>query len=436
MSPSPRLVAALALLAALGVLPALLGDGAAAVVFAAAVGLVLATGLDVALAPTRRAVAVRASAPASVALGTEGALDLEVAVGDGAGARFEVVADLSPELDDVAPSALAVPARGAARLAVPLVPRRRGPASVRSVSLRWTGPLGLVRRQRDVTLDRPVVVVPDVAPVRQAAVRLAFAQASAGARRVRVSGDGSEFEALREHVAGMDPRALDWKASAKHLRLVGRETRAERDRPVVVALDTGRLMGEPVAGVPRVDHAVRAGLLLAYAALRTGDRVGLLGFDDRPRAWVAPTSGPGAFGRFLAAAGGLAYSTAEPNYALAVADLSARLRRRTLVVVLTDFADSTAAELLLDAMTPLARRHLLLFVALRDPVLLAIADAEPRTTADLHRAVVAADLVRDREVVLRRLRRAGAHVVDTTPDRLSSELLDRYLWIHRRELVG
>jgi uncharacterized protein (DUF58 family) len=195
-------------------------------------------------------------------------------------------------------------------------------------------------------------------------------------------------------------------------------------------------MGEPLAGLPRVDHAIQSALLVAYAALKSGDRVGLMAFDDKPRTWVAPTSGPGAFARLLAATGGLGYSTSETNYALAVADLSARLKRRTLVVVLTDFVDSTTAELMLDAMGRLARRHLLLFAALRDTEVSSLADATPGTLADLHRAVVAGDLLRDREVALRRLRRAGAQVVDAPAARLSTDVLDRYLHVHRRELLG
>src|SRR5207253_888835 len=123
----------------------------------------------------------------------------------------------------------------------------RGALSVGDLWLSWSGPLGLVRRSLRVHVAREVVVLPDLAPVRRAAMRFAFAREfSVGARQVRRSGDGSEFEALRDHLPGMDRRAIDWKASARHLKLASRETRAKRDRPVVIALDTGRLMGEPI----------------------------------------------------------------------------------------------------------------------------------------------------------------------------------------------
>jgi uncharacterized protein (DUF58 family) len=317
---------------------------------------------------------------------------------------------------------------------------------VRRAWLRWTGPLGLVRREvaRDVGLA--VRVIPDVKSVREAAARwLATRETTLGARVARGSGDGSEFSALREHVPGMDPRAIHWKASARHRRLLGQEFRAERNRQVVLAVDTGRLLREPLplasasasgrGAIPRLDHAVNAALLLAYVSLRAGDRVGLYSFDERPGAFVEPQGGLRAFPRVQAACAALEYSSAETNFTWAVADLSTRLRRRSLVVVLTEFVDAVQAELMVEGLARLSRRHLVLFVALRDAGLDRTAHAEPATLDALHRAVVAGDLVREREAVLRRVRRLGVHVVDAPPERVSSRLVERYLEVHRRELV-
>lgn len=436
MHPTPRLVTGLVGLAVLGTLPAVGPAPWAAAWAAGALALALAVVVDAVLAPTARRLAVRVDVPRSLALGTRGHVRVEVGPTT-VPTRFQVVVDLD-ELFEPAGTAVAGAADGApARVELPLVARRRGEGRVPAVHLQWAGPLGLVGRRRTERRDDVVGVVTDLAPVRAAAMQFGFrTELVSGVARVRAAGDGSEFEALREHVAGLDPRAIDWKASARHSRLVSREHRAERDRPVVLALDVGRAAGETVEGMPRLDHALRAALLVGYAALKAGDRVGLLGFDDRPRTWLPPVSGPGAFARLLAASAGLTPSPEETNYTRAVAELGTRLRRRSLVVVFTDFADSTTAELLLDALGHLARRHLLLFAALQDPALAALADAPPTTARALHRAVVAADLRRDREVVLRRLRRAGAHVLDEAPSRLSSAALDRYLLIHRRELVG
>jgi uncharacterized protein (DUF58 family) len=285
-------------------------------------------------------------------------------------------------------------------------------------------------------LQAAPVISPNVRAVRRVALRFfTNRQFLSGLKVEHYLGDGSEFEALREYSPGFDRRAMDWKASARHRKLLCREFRAERNHQVVIALDTGHLMREPLEGLARLDHAVNAGLLLGYMGLRTGDRVGVFGFDERVRCWAEPQGGAHTFPRLQRAAAELHDSTSETNFTLGLAELSARLRRRSLVVLLTDFTDTVTAELMVDNVHRLARRHLVVFVALQDPGLRPLAGAPPRSLADLHRAVVAADMARDRELVLLRLRRIGVQVIDAEPSAVSAQLINRYLEIKRRELV-
>jgi uncharacterized protein (DUF58 family) len=195
-------------------------------------------------------------------------------------------------------------------------------------------------------------------------------------------------------------------------------------------------MAEPLHGLPRLDHAVTSALLLAYVSLRLGDRVGLYGFDRAARVWSEPQGGLGAFARLRTLSASLDYSREETNFTLGLTELSTRLRRRSLVVVFTDFVDTVTAELMVENLARLARRQLVLFVALRDPGLDATALARPRRLGDLHRAVVAADFERERERVLARLRRLGVQCVDAAPGAVSTRLLSRYLDIKRRELIA
>jgi uncharacterized protein (DUF58 family) len=282
-----------------------------------------------------------------------------------------------------------------------------------------------------------VLVTPDVRPVRAAALRFFTAREfAAGTKSERYVGDGSEFESLRDWVTGLDPRAISWRATARHRKLVCQEFRAERDHQVVVAFDVGLRMREPLARMPRLDHAIQAGLLLAYVALKTGDRVGAFAFDEGVRMWLEPEGGVGAFPRVQKALASLAYSSSETNFTLGLADLATRLRRRSLVVVPTEFGDSVTAGLMVDAIGRLVARHVVVFVALRDPLVEEATGEEPRTTQALYRAVVASDFAREREGVLKRLRRMGVHVIDALPGEVSAALVNRYLDVHRRELVG
>jgi uncharacterized protein (DUF58 family) len=307
---------------------------------------------------------------------------------------------------------------------------------VEAVWLRWAGPLGLLSRQLRLQLDRPVAVVPNVRAVRSAALRFFSARHFLSGLKVqRYLGDGSEFDALREHVPGLDHRAIDWKSSARHVKLLCREFRAERNQQVILAIDTGHLMAEPLAGLPRLDHAVNASLLLAYFSLRMGDRVGLAGFDRQMRIFAEPQGGLGAFARLQKLTAQLDYSPNETNFTLGLAELSGRLKRRSLVVAMTDFADTITAELMVENLGRLAKKQLVLFVALRDPELGRLASARPTRLGDLYRSVGATDFAREREGVLLRLRRLGIQCVDAVPSAISAQLLNRYLEIKRRELI-
>jgi uncharacterized protein (DUF58 family) len=248
-------------------------------------------------------------------------------------------------------------------------------------------------------------------------------------------GGGSEFEALRSFLPGMDRRTIDWKQSARHTQLLAKEFRTEQDQTVIFAVDTGRLMCEPLAGAPRIDHAINAALLLAYVSLRMGDRVGLFGFDARPRLSARAVSGVRSFSLVQRLMARLDYSGEETNFTLALTQLSAETQRRSLIVIFTDFADPTGAELMLENVGRLMRTHLVLFVAMRDQELETIALAEPNRVRDITRSVIAHSLIAEKNLVLSRLQRLGAELISAPADRIGPALINRYLELKRRSRI-
>jgi uncharacterized protein (DUF58 family) len=415
----------------LALLPALLSARLWPVWAVALLLFLLALGLDALLAP--RGLRVSAEAPPLLHVGRTATLLLDLALRRGR--RLELVCDLDPLLEPV--PALAVQlVDGRATERIPLRALRRGPTTGPVLWARWTGPLGLLFREEHRTLELAPVVTPDTTAVREVALRFAGSPlVQMGVKLERRRGEGSEFESLREFVPGMDIRSLDWKSSARHRKLVAREHRAERNHQLIVAVDSGHAMTVPLESVTRLDHAVRSALVLAWVALRSGDRVGVFGFDARVRCWAEPLGGGRAFPRAQQALASLPYSGEETNYTLGMAELSARVRRRSLVVLFTDVADSTSAELMLENLDRLRARHLVLFVTLRDPGLDALAGTVPVALSDLHRSVIAGELRSDRELVLRRLRRMGIQVLDSRPGDASPQLIARYLDVKRREMV-
>ena len=202
-----------------------------------------------------------------------------------------------------------------------------------------------------------------------------------------------------------------------------------------MGFDTGYLMREPIDGIPRLDHAINAGLLLAWISLQSGDLVGTYGFDAAVRHYLRPVRGPSGFARIQRATAELDYHREETNFTLALAELNVRLKRRALVILFTDFVDTVTAELMIDSMQRVASRHVVLFVTLRDPLLDRMVDAAPARFEDVAQAVIAHDFLRDRSIVLERLERLGVHCLDVPSRGLAAGVINRYLRIKQRGLI-
>jgi uncharacterized protein (DUF58 family) len=315
-----------------------------------------------------------------------------------------------------------------------LRPNRRGSARLQRVWTRWSGPLGLVWRQREGAADQSVFVTPDQTFTRRQAVRF-NARAPIGEKVQLDRGQGGEFLALRDFPQGGDRRAIDWKRSARHGRLLSKEFRTERNHTVALAFDCGRQMVEPWGGAPRIDQALSSGLALAYASLAGGDRVKLFAFDAKVSLDTGVAKGLAAFPALERLTGEVDYSTEATNYTLGLSTLSSQLARRSIVVVFTEFPDATGAELMLSAIGRLASRHVVIFVTFRDQELEDLTAVRPATPADVARAVVAQELLNAREIVIERLRRQGVKVVQATPFTIDFALVDAYLDVKRQELV-
>lgn len=400
---------------------------------AAPAATLLAVGLDAVTTLRRHQIAIDADVPGAVLIGETDALRLVLTPAGGfSGCRCWIRCEVSPLMTQPDPVSAWLEPGQAAETALPLTPLRRGRGRVEQLWLRWPGPFGLVERIHSVDLAREIDIVPNTRVVRHLAFNVSARDAPVGSRPDRHPGEGTEFAALREYVQGMDHRAIDWKHSARHRRLVCKEFQSERSQQIVFAFDSGYLMGEPMDGVPRLDHAISAALLMAYLSLRAGDRVGTFSFDSTVRHYTRPAAGIHAFAQIQRDVAGIGYHTDETNFTLGLSTLQGHLVRRSLIIVMTDFVDSVMAELMLQTLQRLATRHLVLFVTLRNPELTAAASAEPTDIDVLSRSVVAEGFLRDRQVVFERLRRLGVLCLEAPRDRIGIALINQYLAIKDR----
>lgn len=307
---------------------------------------------------------------------------------------------------------------------------RRGREAFGDLVVRVASPWGLWERQTRHSVDTEVRVYPDLRGLRSEGLAGRALLRDAPVRVRRQAGGENEFQRNRPYVTGDAFRHIDWKATARKRRPITREFGQESNQNVVFVLDAGRMMTAPMGELTAFDHALGASLLLGQEALRRGDRVGLLAFDETLRSWVPPRSGRGSSGRLLRATFDLEPRLVETDFQGAFRHLAAQVRRRSLIVISTSVVDAANGGALAKVVRILTRRHLVLIVWLRDPEvdrLLRDGDAFERAAA--------IDLDLERAAQLTAMQRAGALVVDVPLAELTGSLLARYVEIKARRLL-
>jgi uncharacterized protein (DUF58 family) len=389
--------------------------------------------IDTLLAPTPSRAELALDLPDTLAIGRRQAFDVAIRFRKRVPAEAELMLDVDGRLLCEPLRQAVVPEGQFAKCRFDFVPLRRGTAHIDRLWIRWCGPLGLVYVQRIQDLSHEVAILPNIPAVKEEAARLFQRDRRGGSHLNLDIRQGSEFHALHDWQPGLDHRSIDWKQSARHHKLLVREFQAENDLHIYFALDTGRLMCEPLAGMPRIDRALQAALLMAYVGLRLGDCVGLFAFGEKPVLNSGILSGITAFPRLQRLAAELDYSIGETNFTLGLTDLGTKLKRRSIVVIFTEFADTTSAELMLESVGRLLQRHTVLFVAFRDEEVEAMLRHPPETLDDVSRAMIADAMQLDRDKVIRQLKRIGAHVVNAPYDQLGMRLIETYMKLKRQE---
>ena len=340
-----------------------------------------------------------------------------------------------------------VEAEAERKLSYTIRPKVRGRRTWGRAAALVRSPLGLLRQRVESSTQDSLLVQPETARyLRAEALDPKRVLAVLGVRPRRMRGDGLEFDSLRDYVIGDEPRRIDWRATARRGRPIVRTHRHEESRTVLIAVDRSRLMGaraphpgervvEEGFSSTKLDHAVDAGLALAFASLAAGDRVGLLVFDRGVSGQIAPVAHRASLGLFVDALSGVQPSSFEADYRRVTREILTRQRKRAMVIVLTDFMEVDRAELI-QPMSLLARRHEVVFVALREPILEQIEHDERSGTGTkdseekrvgLYRRIVLADLLREREGRLMTLRRQGLSVLDVPPSEATASTLNRYM---------
>jgi len=428
--PAPRLLLLAAILALSGIgvsfLPAL-GPAwtgvALAMLLAAAFDAILALRLEVPLA--------RREVPGSLPIGV--AHEVRIRLANGTNRPQQVtVHDHHPAGAEVEgqPQTVSIPAKGWAQLGYRLRPVDRGDAHFGMVELRIVSPLGFWQVARMSGEAQTARVYPDFSELTKFAILATDNRLSQiGVLQRRRRGEGLEFHQLREYREGDTQRQIDWKATTRMGRLISREYQDERDQQVVMLLDCGRRMAARDDALSHFDQVINAALLMAYVSLRQGDAVGLMTMAGVSR-WLAPRKSRATVNSILNRVYDLQPTMASTDYHVAALDLMQRLRKRALVVILSNLRDEDD-DTIAPALALLQSRHLVLFASLREAILSRALTTRVTTFDRAITHAATADYLRNRELMFRRIERHGTVCVDVEPADLPIALVNRYIDIKR-----
>jgi uncharacterized protein (DUF58 family) len=293
---------------------------------------------------------------------------------------------------------------------------------------RCRGPLGLACADRVIPLGEAVQVYPNLLEVRryEALVRTTLVRAG-GYRAKRLPGAGREFSHYRDYTPDDDYRHVSWTATARRHKPITAVHESEHSQDIVFCLDVGRMMAARVGTLTKLDHAINAVLMLTHVSQTFQDNLGLLVFSHTVHLYLPPAKGRAQHARFLQALYSLTPELCYVNYREAFNHLIARHPKRALTLVFTDLLDNVVSRDYLEAAALLRRFHLPLTLAVADVPLQQLAARQPTAPADLYDILVARDLLHARAELLRNLERQGVMVLDTVPEKLTIDAVNRYL---------
>ena len=421
-----------ALLAALGSLPVGIWDPSWTGLLAVNAPLAAACVCDFALAAPVRHLGLTRSGDTSVRLGETADVTLTITNPSRRPLRAHLRDAWPPSSwqpgTEVAASRhlVTVPAGERRRITTRLRPTRRGDRHADRVTIRSYGPLRLLSRQGTHKVPWTVRVLPPFTSRKHLPSKLARLRELDGRTSVLTRGEGTEFDSLREYVPGDDTRSIDWRATARQSAVAVRTWRPERDRHILLVLDTGRTSAGRVGDAPRLDASVDAALLLAALASRAGDRVDLLAYDRRVRALVQGRTAGDVLPSLVNAMATLEPELIETDARGLTAMALRTAPRHSLIVLLTTLDTAPIEEGLLPVLSQLTQRHTVLLASVADPHIARMATARGNTDS-VYEAAAAAQAQSERHRTAEQLRRYGVTVVDTTPDELAPALADAYL---------
>ena len=352
---------------------------------------------------------------------------------------------ISAKINDEAPDTfcrelpsvdISAPGGGSGLASYAIQPRSRGDARFGDVWLRYESPLRIAQRWARARLGQTVRVYPNIEEAQKLRIYLIRSrQIELEKRLKRQRGYGREFESLRDYREGDEWRDICWSATARRGKLITKVHQIERSQVLWLVIDAGRLLRARVDGLTKLDYTVNAALCLAQVAFYSGDRVALLAYGRKPQQRVGAGRGVPQLRALLESLAQVRAESFEADHILAAEMLLSMQSRRSLIVWLTDLAETAATPEVIECAAKMATRHLVLLGIIGQPELRDVVAASPEDASEMYRYTAALEIVQRRDLLLRRLRQQGVLTLEVDPTRLSTALVNRYLEVKERSLL-
>jgi uncharacterized protein (DUF58 family) len=335
-----------------------------------------------------------------------------------------------PELD------VRVPAGGSQTVTYSVCPRERGDMIFGNTYLRYQSLWQIAERWASASLKQTIRIYPNFAESKKDTIYLIRSRQIALEKRYKHQpGQGREFESLREYRESDEWRDICWSATARRAKLISKSYQTERSQTVWIVLDAGRLLRTRVRGLSKLDYAAGAALSLAQVALYSGDRVGMLGYGRRILQRLPPGRGSRHIRALLDGLALVGAEELEADHRRATETLSVLQKRRSLVVWMTDLAETATMPEVMESAMHMAKRHLVLFTVIGQPELRTMVKERPADARQMFRQTAAMEIVQRRDLLLRTLRQHGALTLEVEPSKLSTAVVNQYLMAKDRSLI-
>ncbi len=313
-----------------------------------------------------------------------------------------------------------------AQVRTELRPVRRGALAADLVTVRSRSPLGLIARQKSIEVPADIRVLPPFVSRRELPSKTQKLRELEGRSAVMIRGMGTEFDSLREYVDGDDVRSIDWRASARASDLVVKTWRPEKDRRVVIVVDSSRLAARRCGEGTVFDAALESSLLLTALATGAGDRVDVIVADARVRAVASSRRAHDPVHDLSVTLTPVHPELYDADWEAITAAVLATTRQQALVVVITAFDETTVAEDILPVLPTLTAHHRVVLAGVEDPALAELAGARG-DVEEIYTAAAAESELLTAASLRTRLRGLGIASVQAPPDDLPGALADHYI---------